>query len=75
MSETISPDVAFEVGELSVVIPLAFLIVLLVAGSGFTLHFLWSVAAVFFSMWLVGFTLGRGQGAGATSLLPVVKPN
>lgn len=43
---------------------LAFLIVLLVAGLGFALHFLWIVAAVFFLLWFVGFALGRGESAG-----------
>ena len=38
------------------------LIVLLMAGVGFTLHFLWIVAAVLFVLWLAGFVLGRGTG-------------
>ncbi len=42
------------------VILLAFLVVVLVVGLGFALHFLWIVAAVIFFMWLVGFALGRG---------------
>lgn len=43
---------------------LVFLIVLLVAGLGFALHFLWIVAAVLLILWLVGFAVGRGEGAG-----------
>ena len=43
---------------------LAFLVVLLVAGLGFTLHLLWVVAVVLFVLWLVGFALGRGERAG-----------
>jgi hypothetical protein len=46
------------------IILLAFLIVLLFAGLGFALHFLWFVAAIFFLVWLVGFALGRGESAG-----------
>ena len=43
---------------------LVFLIVLLVAGLGFALHFLWTLAAVLLILWLVGFAVGRGEGAG-----------
>lgn len=46
------------------IILLALLLVLLFAGLGFTLHFLWIVAAVLFILWLAGFALGRGAGAG-----------
>lgn len=46
------------------IILMAFLIVLLFAGLGFALHFLWFVAAIFFLVWLVGFALGRGESAG-----------
>lgn len=46
------------------VILLAFLIVLLVAGLGFALHFLWIVAAVLLVLWLAGLALGRGEGSG-----------
>lgn len=46
------------------IILLAFLIVLLVAGLGFALHFLWVVAIVMFFLWLIGFAVGRGEGAG-----------
>jgi hypothetical protein len=44
---------------------LAFLLVLLFAGLGFALHFLWIVAVVLFVLWLVGFAIGRGEGAGS----------
>ncbi len=47
------------------VILLAFLLVLLFAGLGFALHFLWIVAVVLFVLWLVGFALGRGEAAGS----------
>jgi type IV secretory pathway TrbD component len=46
------------------VILLAFLVVLLFAGLGFALHFLWIVAAVLLILWLVGFAMGRGESAG-----------
>ncbi|MHB1599024.1 MAG: hydrophobic protein [Acidimicrobiales bacterium] len=44
------------------VILLLLLIVLLLAGVGFTAHFLWVAAAALFVLWLVGFALGRGSG-------------
>jgi hypothetical protein len=47
-----------------VTILLVFLLVLLFAGLGFALHFLWIVAVVFFVFWLVGLALGRGASAG-----------
>jgi hypothetical protein len=43
---------------------LALLLVLLLAGVGFAVHFLWIVAVILFVLWLVGFALGRGEGAG-----------
>ncbi len=43
---------------------LAFLIVLLFAGLGFALHFLWTVAAILLVFWVVGMAFGRGEGAG-----------
>ncbi len=46
------------------VILLALLLVLIFAGLGFTLHVLWIVAGVLLVLWLVGFVLGRGEGAG-----------
>ncbi len=47
------------------VILLAFLIVLLFAGLGFALHFLWIVAAILLVLWLVGFAVGRGESEGS----------
>ena len=47
------------------VILLAFFIVLLFAGLGFALHFLWIVAAILLVLWLVGFAMGRGESAGS----------
>jgi type IV secretory pathway TrbD component len=46
------------------VIVIAFLIVLLFAGLGFAVHLLWIAAAIFLVLWLVGFAIGRGEGAG-----------
>ena len=43
---------------------LVLLIVLLFFGLGFTAHFLFLVAAVFFLLWLAGFIIGRGANAG-----------
>jgi hypothetical protein len=43
---------------------LALLLVLLFAGIGFAVHFLWIVAVILFVLWLVGFALGRGESAG-----------
>jgi hypothetical protein len=43
---------------------LALLLVLLMAGAGFAIHFLWIVAVVFFVLWLAGFAMGRGESAG-----------
>lgn len=43
---------------------LLLLLVLLVGAGGFALHFLWFIAAVFLVLWLVGFAVGRGEGAG-----------
>jgi hypothetical protein len=42
----------------------ALLLVLLFAGFGFAIHVLWIVAVIFFVLWIVGFALGRGEGAG-----------
>lgn len=44
---------------------LALLVVLLVAGLGFALHVLWIVAAVLLVLWLVGFVVGRGESVGS----------
>jgi hypothetical protein len=46
------------------VILVAFLLVLLFAGLGFALHFLWIVAVVLLVVWLIGLVLGRGESAG-----------
>ena len=46
------------------VLILALLLVLILFGAGFALHVLWIAAAVFAIVWLVGFALGRGEGAG-----------
>ena len=46
------------------VLLLAFLLVLLLFGLGFTIHFLWIAAVVFLILWLVGFAVGRGESAG-----------
>ncbi len=43
---------------------LALLIVLLVAGLGFTFHLLWILAGVLLVLWLIGFAMGRGERAG-----------
>lgn len=43
---------------------LALLLVLLFFGVGFAVHFLWIVAVVLAIVWLVGFGLGREEGAG-----------
>jgi hypothetical protein len=43
---------------------LALLVVLVFAGVGFTLHFLWIIAAALLVFWLVGLALGRGEKAG-----------
>ena len=43
---------------------LAFLVVLVFAGLGFAVHFLWIVAVILLVLWLVGFVIGRGEGAG-----------
>ena len=43
---------------------LAFLIVLVFAGVGFAVHFIWVVAAVLLVIWLAGMAMGRGESAG-----------
>jgi hypothetical protein len=47
-----------------VLIFLVLLLVLLFAGLGFALHFLWILAVIFFVFWLAGVALGRGESAG-----------
>lgn len=46
------------------VLILALLLVLVLFGAGFALHVLWIAAVIFAVVWLVGFALGRGEGAG-----------
>jgi hypothetical protein len=48
-----------------VVLILALLLVLILFGAGFALHLLWIAAAVLLVLWLVGFAVGRGEGAGS----------
>lgn len=40
------------------------LLVLLFFGLGFAVHVLWILAIIFAVVWVVGFALGRGEGAG-----------
>jgi hypothetical protein len=47
-----------------VLIFLVLLLVLLFAGLGFAIHFLWILAVVFLVFWLAGVALGRGESAG-----------
>ena len=47
------------------IVLLALLLVLMFAGLGFAVHLLWVVAAVLLVLWLVGFAIGRGEGAGS----------
>jgi hypothetical protein len=42
----------------------ALLVVLIVAGAGFALHVLWILAVILLALWLIGFAVGRGEGAG-----------
>jgi len=51
-------------GGVFVVLILALLLVLILFGAGFAVHILWVAAAVFLVLWLVGFAIGRGEGAG-----------
>jgi hypothetical protein len=46
------------------VLVLALLLVLILFGAGFAVHLLWIAAVIFALTWLVGFALGRGEGAG-----------
>jgi hypothetical protein len=41
------------------------LLVLILFGAGFALHFLWILAALFAIFWVIGVALGRGEGAGS----------
>jgi hypothetical protein len=48
-----------------VVLILALLLVVILFGAGFAVHLLWIAAAMFLVLWLVGFAIGRGEGAGS----------
>ncbi len=43
---------------------LALLLVLIVAGVGFAVHLLWIVALILLAVWLVGAAIGRGSTSG-----------
>ena len=47
------------------VLILALLLVLILFGAGFAVHLLWIAAAVVLVLWLVGFAIGRSEGAGS----------
>jgi len=47
------------------VLILALILVLILFGAGFAVHLLWIAAAIFLVVWLVGFAIGRGEGAGS----------
>ena len=47
------------------VLILALLLVVILFGAGFAVHLLWIAAAMFLVLWLVGFAIGRGEGAGS----------
>ena len=47
------------------VLLLGLLLVLILFGAGFAVHLLWIAAVLFLVLWLVGFAIGRGEGAGA----------
>ena len=55
------------------IVLLALLVVLVVAGLGFTFHLLWVLAAVLLVLWAVGFAIGRGERR-RPALLPLVTP-
>jgi hypothetical protein len=44
---------------------LALLLVLIFFGAGFAVHLLWIAAVVLLVLWVVGFAIGRGEGAGS----------
>jgi hypothetical protein len=44
---------------------LALLVVLIFFGAGFAVHLLWIAAVVLLVLWVVGFAIGRGEGAGS----------
>lgn len=47
------------------VILLALLLVFIFFGLGFAVHLLWIIAAVLLVLWVVGYAIGRGEGAGS----------
>jgi len=42
----------------------ALLVVLIVAGSGFALHVLWVLTVILLALCLIGLVIGSGEGAG-----------
>jgi hypothetical protein len=50
------------------VLILALLLVLILFGAGFAVHLLWIAAVILAVLWLVGFAIGRGEGAGSHRL-------
>jgi hypothetical protein len=55
----------FEAGyNETMLILLLLVLVLLFAGVGFAVHFLWILAVIFLVFWLAGVALGRGESAG-----------
>lgn len=50
--------------DVQMVLILGLLLVLILFGAGFAAHLLWIAAIVFLVLWLVGFAIGRGEGAG-----------
>jgi hypothetical protein len=47
------------------VVLLALLVILTLAGAGTAFHLLWVQAAVLFVLWLIGFAAVRGETSGA----------
>jgi hypothetical protein len=43
---------------------LVLLLVLVLFGAGFAIHWLFVAAVIFFVFWLIGAALGRGESAG-----------
>ncbi len=50
---------------------LVLLLALLFLGLGFTLHFLWIIAAIVFVFWLAGFAFRAGSGPRSLVLLVI----
>lgn len=46
------------------VLVLTLLVVAVLFGIGFAVHLLWWIAIAALVLWLIGFFLGRGEGAG-----------